>query len=86
MMCVPPCCYPSFYIKPLKKLITYLCLKLNPISCEFCKKHNIMLEFQTCLNEKCQKVFCFECYSRFYNECPFCILRSKDKGDEDEDV
>jgi hypothetical protein len=73
-------------IKYLKNFITFLCLNFNAISCEFCSKKNLGLEFQTCLNDICQRVFCFECYSRFYNECPFCILRSKNKnGDEDED-
>ena len=82
----PICLSPTFYAKNIKKLIMYLQVKLNPISCEFCAKSNLGLEFQTCLNDSCQKVFCFECYSRFYNECPFCILRSKNNEDDVESI
>ena len=60
-------------------------MNFNKIHCEFCTKQ-CDLEFQTCYNDQCRKIFCFECYSRFYNECPFCILRSKNKGNDNDEV
>lgn len=52
------------------------------VSCDFCLQRNIGLNFQVCLKESCNKCYCFDCFRRFNQECPFCILNSKMDDDD----